>query len=408
MNELLEIGTPSSALAVIADLTPALAFRPGAIEDVVTKIETEVRATKRDASTERGRKAIISLGFKIARSKTALDDLGKELNASKHAEIDAVDKDRRIARERLDALKAEVLAPVDAFKAMEAARIGAHEAALSALDAATNVDPGESSESIRAKLVAFLDMPPREWQEFAQRAADAMDAGQRHLEDAIAFAEKRETEAAELACLRAEAEERARQDAIKAQQERDKQIAAEAAEKARKEAETKAERERQEVLRAAAEERARVEREKVAAEERAAKAERDRIAAEQEAEYKRFAAEKAHANALKQAEYDRVAAAELAKRNAEIAAARAEREKAAAVAAEQKRVADLAAKEEAKRAKREANKAHRHRIKVEALEDIANTIVVSNFANAEVAPEIAKAIVIAIVNGQIRNVLIAY
>lgn len=48
-----------------------------------------------DVSTDKGRKEIASLAYKVARTKTAIDDAGKKLNEEARAKINAVDEDRR-------------------------------------------------------------------------------------------------------------------------------------------------------------------------------------------------------------------------------------------------------------------------------------------------------------------------
>ena len=70
-----------NALVTIDTLTPATVFVPGGVEAIVSKLETEVRSIKTDISTDAGRKEIASIAYKVARSKTALDDMGKNLVA---------------------------------------------------------------------------------------------------------------------------------------------------------------------------------------------------------------------------------------------------------------------------------------------------------------------------------------
>jgi colicin import membrane protein len=98
-----------------APVTAVTLFVQGGVETILSKLETEVRAVKRDISSAKGRKEIKSLAFKVARSKTALDEMGKDLNESKRAEINRVDAERRIIRERCDALKEEVLSDLTAL-----------------------------------------------------------------------------------------------------------------------------------------------------------------------------------------------------------------------------------------------------------------------------------------------------
>lgn len=67
-------------------------------------VKREVEAHKPDLGTEKGRKAIASLAYKVTRTKTALDNAGKQLNEEARKQINAVDATRRKVREELDAL----------------------------------------------------------------------------------------------------------------------------------------------------------------------------------------------------------------------------------------------------------------------------------------------------------------
>jgi septal ring factor EnvC (AmiA/AmiB activator) len=286
MNATTEIEkAPGTDLVLNGVLTPAIVFAPGGVDAILKRITDEVRTFKADISTANGRKAIASIAHKVARSKTALDEMGKDLVAEWKKKAATIDAERRTIRDRLDALKDEVRKPLTDWEDAEKARIYAHEDALASIEAMAVFNGEPSLAEIDRRLADLEAMPKREWQEFGERYTDssiAVTAKLKALRDAAA---KREAERAELARLRAE-------QVAREAKERDERIAAEAAERARRDAEAKADAERQ-----------RIERERIAAEERAAKAEaavkaaveraeRDRLAAI-EAERKRAAAEKA-------------------------------------------------------------------------------------------------------------------
>ena len=64
-----------------------------------------------------GRDEIKSLAYKIARSKTTLDNIGKEHVAEIKAKAKAIDNLRAEMRDDLDALKHEIRAPLDEWEA---------------------------------------------------------------------------------------------------------------------------------------------------------------------------------------------------------------------------------------------------------------------------------------------------
>jgi colicin import membrane protein len=341
-----------NALVTIETLTPAVVFAPGGVDAIISKLEADVRAISADISTEAGRKAVASLAYKVARSKTALDDMGKQLVADLKAQTGKIDAERRVIRDRLDALRDEVRKPLDDFEQAEKSRVDAHEINISAIMQAAQLGPDANSAEIKQRLEAVGSLIQRDWQEFAARATAAADEVRKVLTAAFAQAEKREAEAAELARLRAE-------QIAREQAEREARIASEAAERAKAEAEAKAKREAEQAAAKAAAEQQRVERERADAIARAEKAEAD----------KKAAAEKA------------------------------KRDQAAALEAERKRVADAAAKEVAEKARREKDKAHRAKLNNEAL---------SALTALGVEAELAKTVIAAIARGEVPHVSIEY
>ncbi len=356
--------TASTDLAVMKPLTAAIVFAPGGVDAILEKITAEVRSVKTDISTPSGRQVVASLAYKVARSKTALDEMGKELVADWKKRSGAVDAERRTIRDKLDALKDEVRKPLNDWENADKLRIEAHEKAV--LDIQALLDFG-GQEASAAQLQERIDIlaarPTRQWEEFHQRANEAVASVTASLTATRDMATKREAERAELERLRAE-------QIAREQKERDDRIAAEAAEKARLAAEAKARQEAEEVAARAEVERRRVEQEKADAIARAEKAEADKRAAAAKAEDdKRIAAEAA--------ERDRLAAIENERRRV----------------AEEKAVADAAT------AKREADKKHRTKINNEAL---AALILLG------LTDDQGKAVVAAIARGEVPHVKISY
>ncbi len=354
----------SNDLAVIETINAQMVFVPGGVDAILDKITKEVRAIKTDISTASGRAAVASLAYKVARSKTALDEMGKDLVSELKAKTGAIDAERRTLRDKLDELKDEVRKPLTDWENADKLRIEAHEKAI--LDMEALLDFGGQEPTV-AQLQERIDIlagrSPREWQEFVQRASEcAMRVGKR-LEDLHAVAVKRQAEREELERFRLE-------QIAREQRERDERIAAEAAERARVEAETKAKREAEEAAERAATEQRRLDQERAAAEARAVKAEQDRIAAE------RKAAEDAQA-----------------------AAEAAEKRRLQAIEDERARVAAIQKQEAAETARREADKKHRAKINNEVL--VALTA-------AGLCETDAKTVVTIIARGDVPHTRIAY
>lgn len=353
----------STEMVVLDKLTPAVIFAPGGVDDILAKIAREVRAQQTDISTKAGREAVASLAYKVARSKTALDKMGKELGESHYKSWKAITSERARIEKELDALKDEVRKPLTDWENAEKDRIASHEKAISDIEGMTQFDAPPTAADIKFRLDAFMALPPRDWEEFAKRGEAADAATTNTLKRMYDEAVKREAEIAELERLRAE-------QTAREQKERDDRIAAEAAERARAEAEAKAKREAEEAAAKAEAERQRVEREKAEAIARAEKA-----------------------------EADRKAAAEKAERDAKEAAEAAERNRLAAIEAERKRVADEKARIDAETAKREADKKHRAKINNEAL---AALVLLG------VETELGKVVISAIARGEVPHVKVNY
>lgn len=116
MNAALDATTETPGVPALLEtraLVPADVFKPGGVMALLARLEADVRAVKTDISTAIGREQVRSLAYKVARSKTALDAMGKALTDDARAQIDAVNAERRAIRERLDALAEPVRAAAD-------------------------------------------------------------------------------------------------------------------------------------------------------------------------------------------------------------------------------------------------------------------------------------------------------
>lgn len=253
------------------------------LDPLIEAIEKEARSLVPDVTTKKGRDAIASMAHKVARSKTYIDNAGKDLVAELKALPKQIDESRRVVRERLDALKDEVRRPLTEWEA-EQERIKAEEA-MNAL----HVEALAMNEDFDRQLAARIESD----HEMALLMNDAFD---REQADKAAEAERQRI----------------------AHEEEIKRMAAAAVSR---EVEQRAQREREEAaLRGAA------------LKAQAEQAERDRIAAEQKAEADKKAAVEAERRKA-QEEADRI------RREAE------QREQARL--AEEKRKADEQARREA-------------------------------------------------------------
>ncbi|HBY8816968.1 TPA: hypothetical protein MJC67_005521, partial [Klebsiella pneumoniae] len=254
------------------------------LDPLIEAIEKEARSLVPDVTTKKGRDAIASMAHKVARSKTYIDNAGKDLVAELKALPKQIDESRRVVRERLDALKDEVRRPLTEWEA-EQERIKAEEAML-----ALHVEALAMNEDFDRQLAARIESD----HEMALLMNDAFDREQAE--------KKAETERQRIA----------REEEIKRLAE--EKVKREAAEQAQREIDAAAAREREAILakeRAEREQREAVEqaeREKqaaVEAERRKSQEEADRIRREAEQrEQARLAEEKRKADEQARREAD--------------------------------------------------------------------------------------------------------
>lgn len=259
---------PLNELIVIPKETALEVFtKEGSIEPYLEQIKAAVTGIVPDLSTKKGRDAIASLAYKVAKSKTYLDGEGKRL-VDEYKEIPKkIDATRKKARDFLDQLKDEVRQPLTDWENAEKARVDSLKQRLAFFETVCQGLEDLSSAEIHARIAQVVNTEMGEtWQEFASYAEQAKMGAERTLAAAFQKRQQYEAEQEELARLRREAEERAQRD-------REEQIRREAAEQAQREAEARQQAERDEAARKVRE-----------AEEATQRAEQERLRQQQENE----------------------------------------------------------------------------------------------------------------------------
>lgn len=327
------------------------------LDQVRAKVD-EFKKVLPDLKTDKGRKAYASMAHQIAKSKNALDAVGKEISAKQKEIPKLIDAERKRVWDTLESWQKEVRQPLDDWQAAEDARIAKHEEGIQQIKdmALFGATP---PASVVARVIADLEAIEINdaWEEFLAEAAQAKDQTLAKLRTLHAERTQYEAEQAELVRLRAAAE-------AQAQRDRDAEIARVAAEQARLQAEQQAQAEREAAARreqelldqAAATQRAAAQ----AALDAEAAAERQRLQLELQAEQARAAAA--------QAETNRIAAGQRAEQE-RVAAIRRQEEAAEQARLDERRRADAAAAEIVRQQEvRERDEAHRRAINRTALD----------------------------------------
>jgi hypothetical protein len=369
----------TNEIIVVGKMTAVQIYNDDKVtDDILKKIETEAKSIVPDISTPQGRSEIKSMAYKIARTKTLMDNLGKDLTEEARIKINAVNNSRKKIRDRLELLQSEVRKPLTDWEDKEKNRVLLLQERITQMQSAGSFNETPSSDKIKLALKNISDLNQHDWQEFADRANSIFNQLTNSLQKMLNERIKYEADQIELAKMRQEQERRIKEDHEKA-------LAAAAAEKARYEAEAKAKVKREEIERAAAEK------------ERLALIEKEKILADLKA------AEEAKIEAEKKAEQDRIEAIERERKFLD----KANVEKEAAIIQERERIAIEHRQQAEIAAKRQADHNHTAKINREVLEDILDCVgkVLSSDVFTE---EHCKMLVTFIIKNKIRHISIKY
>ncbi len=360
-------------LAVLTETNSLTVFTAAnGLDPYLQEIRDEINGFVGDISTEHGRKEIASMAHKVARSKTALDKVGKELVTRLKAQPKLVDAERKRMRGTLDSWRDEVRRPLDEWQAAEDERQKRILLNIDGMAELAESDEINTSDACSAALKSISETVIDDT--FAEHKIWAESVKNKSLQrpnERLAFYTQQEEvakTAAEKAKAGLAAEHKARDERIAKQAKEEAERAA--AEKARIEAE-RAEREKQ----------AAIEREN-AAKEAAERAEREKIQAQERAKIQAEEAEKAKIAAEKKAKQDAIDAAEKARQD------------------EINRVAEEKRKAEVEAQKRDANRKYMSRILGAAKISLIDKAGLKQMQAMDVVDMIRK--------GEIDNVIIKY
>lgn len=271
-------------LTVIENLKPIELYAPGNIDNVILKISEEAKSFIPDTSTAAGRKEIASLAHKIARSKTFLDDCGKQLGEEAKKTLDTINIERKKIRENLDSLKEEIRKPLTDWEVAEEKRKNDHRIHLEEIkslgQAIANNWMLKPLSDIEEGLKIVTEAKAFDWEEYQDDADILIPLVESQISSAIESKKIHEEQQAELKKLKEEKEKRDREEADRrAKEEEDARIKAEAEQKIINEAKAKADEEKRIAdqlardQKAAADKEAAIKREKELADQRVKQAE---------------------------------------------------------------------------------------------------------------------------------------
>ncbi len=200
-------------------------------EALFNKIKKQAEAHEPDVTTSKGRDEIKSLAYKITRTKTALDEMGRRVKEEAQKTVTQVDATRKKMRDMLDELKVSVREPLTLFEAEQAEKDQAVNQSLNRLAELKNVRFNATPEDIAQMQSEVQDIATRnDWRGKEEKAADLIDVCRKIHAQAFSAAQERKRMEEENARLQAE-----RQQAEAQERERAAQQQAEEQERQRQE-----------------------------------------------------------------------------------------------------------------------------------------------------------------------------
>lgn len=183
-------------------------YKEDGMKDVVKYIKEQVDSLDLSIETNKDRSNVASVAYKIARSKTFLDNLGKDLKAEAQAEVKSIDSVRKAMREDLEALQLEVREPLNKYEA----DIKAKEAEITALMITFeefgvlvnefNVLLTSTELSERLNTINGISISEEFFGDSYLRAVSILEASRKKIDQGLEVALVREAEAKELEELR--------------------------------------------------------------------------------------------------------------------------------------------------------------------------------------------------------------
>lgn len=288
-------------LVKVEKINPVKLFTVDGVEPIIAEIRSKVSEFEGDVVTPTGRKKIASMANKVARSKTLLDGLGKNLVSDWKAKSKRVDESRKKLRDELDAIKTEVRKPLTEWEDLQSRKLAMVVKVMSYFRTVLSTDTAlvpRSKVELTLKAVKEVEITDifNQFEEGfeAQELKDKIIERLTRVVDEKIVQEKERMELEKLRQEKAAQEEKERQEAqdnaAKERAEKEAKVKVERAQREAREAEERAKRSEEMRKIEAQKQKERLE----AAEKQAA--ERERLRIEKEKEQERKAQERREAN----------------------------------------------------------------------------------------------------------------
>lgn len=178
-------------------------FSEKGVPALIEKVKKHVKeATKLDPNTPEGREERRSLAYKIARTKTGVDNIGKDYVGELKKITTAIDSRRKHWRDTMDDIQAAVRQPLTEYETKEKERIGGHQTAIQQMRDLMAYDYEPTSEDVEKRIAQIEVINQRDFEEFKEQAQTVADNASGRLSEKLAAVIKAEHDAKELEELR--------------------------------------------------------------------------------------------------------------------------------------------------------------------------------------------------------------
>lgn len=211
------MSSETTNIAVLVETTPALVFSdPKKADELFVHIEQEIATSDPDLTSEKGRKAIASLAYKISRTKTAIDDAGSSLIEEANKTVRSVNAERKRLRDHLDGLRDKARKPLSDWEAEQERRKRQRQQIVDDLKSAGHVSIDDTAETLRARIreVQNTELHLDFLADFFDLAKDAQSSSLSTLNAALGRQVQLDEERAELERLREESQRREEEERV--------------------------------------------------------------------------------------------------------------------------------------------------------------------------------------------------
>ena len=167
------------------------------IQQMLAEARAAAEAMVGDATvdTAAGRETIKSAAYQVARTKTAVDDLGKDLVADVKKQVAAIDARRKVWRDEMDRLRDAVRKPLTDYETAEqwrrdeearaeAGRVRAAQEAALAAERDARHKAEQEAQAMREELARLKAQEAAQYEEAARLKAQQEEQRLRHQADA--------------------------------------------------------------------------------------------------------------------------------------------------------------------------------------------------------------------------------